>query len=410
MESIESALEKEKVYSVSEITSRVKEVIESEFPQVWVVGEVSNCKLHSSGHTYFTLKDDAAQIRCVLFSGSSRRMAVLPEDGLKIYARGRVTVYERQGQYELIVTTVMPTGKGELHIAFGKLKERLAREGLFDPDRKKPLPRFPSRLAVVTSPTGAAVRDVIRAATRIHAGVELVVFPVRVQGEGAREEIARAVEDLNSLGGFDVIVLARGGGSIEDLWAFNEEVVARAISASAIPVVSAVGHEIDFTIADFVADARAPTPTAAPALVLADYIDVRTRLRSLVKQAHSGVAAGVERHRRFLAGLRSHYGLRRVSDRLTERARDIDEMLTRAEGLVVTRRNQEAARLAALESKVEALSPLATLKRGYSICFKEETQEVVRSYREVDVGDRLAVRFSDGHVLSRVEKRGKELT
>ena len=346
----------------------------------------------------------------MLFSGSARRMRVLPEDGLKIYARGRVTVYERQGQYELIVTAVMPTGKGELHIAFNKLKERLAREGLFDADRKRPLPRFPSRIAVVTSPTGAAVRDVIRAATRIHAGVELVVFPVRVQGEGAREEIARAVEDLNSLGGFDVIVLARGGGSIEDLWAFNEEMVARALGASTIPVVSAVGHEIDYTISDFVADARAPTPTAAPALVLADYVDVRTRLRSLVKEAHSGIAARMECYGRFLTGLKSHYGLRRMSDRLTERARDIDEMLARAQGLVVGRTGQEAGRLSALESKVEALSPLATLKRGYSICFKDETQEIVRSYREVDVGDRLAVRFSDGRVLTRVEKRGKELT
>jgi exodeoxyribonuclease VII large subunit len=410
VESIDSTFEKEKVYSVSELTSCIKDVIEGEFPQVWVVGEVSNCKVHSSGHTYFTLKDDAAQIRCVLFSGSSRRMSVLPENGLKMYARGRVTVYERQGQYELIVTTIMPTGKGELYIAFNKLKEKLAGEGLFDPERKKPLPRFPSRIAVVTSPTGAAVRDVIRAARRIHGGVELVVFPVRVQGEGAGEEISQALSDLDSLGGFDVIILARGGGSIEDLWAFNEEVVARAIAGSRIPVVSAVGHEIDYTIADFVADARAPTPTAAPALVLGDYVDVRTRLRSLLRQARSEVSSGIERHRHFLRGLRSHYGLRRMSDRLTERARDIDEMLIRAQGLVVSRTDREAARLSRLRAKAQALSPLATLKRGYSICFKDDTRKVVRSFRDVDVGDRVAIRFSDGGAVSRVEKRGKELT
>jgi exodeoxyribonuclease VII large subunit len=410
MRPIDDAIEKEKVYSVSEITSCIKDAIESEFAQVWVIGEVSNCKVHSSGHTYFTLKDDGAQMRCVLFSGSARRLSVLPENGLKIYARGRVTVYEKQGQYELIVTTVLPTGKGELYIAFSKLKEKLAEEGLFDPERKQPLPKFPSRIAVVTSPTGAAVRDVIRAATKIHQGVELVVYPVRVQGEGARDEISQAVADLNSLGGFDVIILARGGGSIEDLWAFNEEIVARAVSDSEIPVVSAVGHEIDYTIADFVADARAPTPSAAPALVLIDYVDVKTRLRSLMQQARSEVFGLIERHGQFLTGLRSHYGLRRVSDRLTDRARDIDEMLVRAETSVVSMTDAEAARLSRLKGEFEALSPTATLERGYSICFHGDTKKIVKSYKDVDVGDSVSIKFSEGGVVSRVEKRGKELT
>ncbi|MFH1314658.1 MAG: exodeoxyribonuclease VII large subunit [Candidatus Eisenbacteria bacterium] len=410
MRPIDDAIEKEKVYSVSEITSCIKDAVESEFPRVWVVGEVSNCKAHSSGHTYFTLKDDGAQIRCVLFSGSSRHLSVLPENGLKIYARGRVTVYERQGQYELIVTTILPTGKGELYIAFNELKEKLAKEGLFDPERKRPIPRFPSRIAVVTSPTGAAVRDVIRAATKIHQGVEIVVYPVRVQGEGARDEISQALADLNSLGGFDVIILARGGGSIEDLWAFNEEIVARAISDSEIPVVSAVGHEIDYTIADFVADARAPTPSAAPALVLVDYVDVKTRLSSLMQQARSQVSAVIERHTQFLTGLKSHYGLRSMTDRLTGHARDIDEMLMRAETWVVSRTDAEAARLSRLEGEFQALSPTATLERGYSICFHGDTRKIVRSYSDIDVGDSVSIRFAEGGAVSRVEKRGKELT
>jgi exodeoxyribonuclease VII large subunit len=404
MQGIGAAAPDEKIYTVSEITSSLKTLLERRFPLVWIVGEISNCSLHSSGHTYFTLKDEGAQIRCVFFSGTARRVAAKPEDGLKMYVQGRLTIYERQGQYELIVSDLLPMGRGELYVAFGRLKEKLEKEGLFDEARKKQIPKFPSRIAVVTSPTGAAVRDVIRVATRIHAGVEIVVCPVRVQGEGAAEEIAEAIGFLNSQGGFDVIVLARGGGSIEDLWAFNEEVVARAIAASRIPVVSAVGHEVDFTIADFVSDARAPTPSAAPTLVLADYIDAGNRLDALVQRAGSAMKGRFERYRVFLTGLRTHYGMRAVRDRVIAGMRDLDEALTRTRAAVDAKTAAAQAQLVGLMGKMDALSPLATLGRGYSIVFHTKTGEVVRDADQVGAGDRVRIRFFRGSAVSRIER------
>lgn len=403
MQDIDAAVPDEKVYTVTEVTSHLKGLVERQFPSIWIVGEVSNCTAHSSGHTYFTLKDEGAQIRCVLFSGAARHVRVRPEDGLKMYALGRLTIYERQGQYELIVSNLLPVGRGELYAAFAKLKDKLAKEGLFDEALKRQLPMFPSRIAVVTSPTGAAVRDVIRMARRIHAGVEIVVYPVRVQGEGAREEIAEAIGFLNTQGGFDVIVLARGGGSIEDLWAFNEEIVARAIAASEIPVVSAVGHEIDFTIADFVADARVPTPSAAPTLVLADYVDAATRLEGLLRRAGTCLAGRVEKNKTFIKSLSTHYGMRAIRDRVTTGMRDLDEALRSAGKTVEGRIESGRARLAGLMGKVETLSPLSTLERGYSIVFLEYTGDVVKGVEQVDVGGRLKIRFFRGSAVARVE-------
>jgi len=403
MQGIDAAVPDDKVYTVTELTSFLKDLIEKQFPSIWIVGEISNCTAHSSGHTYFTLKDESSQIKCVFFSGAARRVVAKPEDGLKMYVLGRLTVYERQGQYELIVTNLLPVGRGELYAAFARLKEKLAKEGLFDQALKQDLPRFPSRIAVVTSPTGAAVRDVIRVATRIHAGVEIVVYPVRVQGEGAKEEIAEAIGFLNAEGGFDVIILARGGGSIEDLWAFNEEVVARAIVASEIPVVSAVGHEIDFTIADFAADARVPTPSAAPTLVLADYVDASTRLEGLLRRAGTVLAGRIERGKTFIGSLSTHYGMRAVRDRVTVGMRDLDEALGGARKTVEARIESGQARLAGLMGKVEALSPLSTLERGYSIVFLAATDEVVKGAGQVNVGERLRIRFLRGSAVSRVE-------
>jgi exodeoxyribonuclease VII large subunit len=393
----------EKVFTVSEITALIKNLVELEFPHVWLVGEVSNRKLHSSGHAYFTLKDDAAQIACALFR-SARQVTATPEDGLKVFAQGRIGVYEKQGQYQLIVNTLLPVGRGDLAAAFNELKARLEKEGLFDQAVKRPLPRFPSRLGVVTSPTGAAVRDVIRVARRLFSGVEIVVNPVRVQGEGAAKEIARAVEELNLEGGVDVIILARGGGSIEDLWAFNEEIVARAIRASRIPVVSAVGHEIDFTIADFAADARAATPSAAPVVVLADYADVRTRLGSLARRVEGALVGRIERHKEFLAGLGTRYGMRRISDRILESRRSLDESLALAERLARGRLETGRAGLGSLAGRLEALNPLATLKRGYSVCYMGETSEIVSSSRQISPGDRMRVVFAEGGALCAVEK------
>jgi exodeoxyribonuclease VII large subunit len=298
---------------------------------------------------------------------------------------------------------MLAAGIGDLFLAFSRLKEKLQKEGLFDASRKSEVPAFASRIALVTSPTGAAVRDVIRVATRIHAGIEIVIYPVRVQGEGAKDEIAAAIKHINSIGGFDVMILARGGGSIEDLWAFNEEVVARAISESAIPVVSAVGHEVDFTISDFVADARAPTPSAAPTIVLAGYVDASVRLESALGRATRAVGGLVDRYAGIIAGLRSHYGLRGIEGRLYMAIRDLDENLRRAERSLISGLEEVRARLSSAEGKLDALSPLATLDRGYCICFREDTGEVVKYSKQIGIGDALSIRFSQGAATAEVK-------
>src|SRR2546428_3344102 len=266
------------LYTVSALTALLRVHIESAFSDVWVEGEVSNLRIPTSGHAYFTLKDASSQIRAVLFRSVGRSQRFALQDGLQLVCRGRLTVYEPRGDYQVIVEYAEPKGVGALQLAFEQLKARLAAEGLFDQARKRPLPFLPRRIGVVTSPTGAAIRDIVQVAHKRDPGVTIVLDPVAVQGESAAGEIARAIEELNEMGGFDVLIVGRGGGSLEDLWPFNEEIVARAVAASRIPVVSAVGHEIDFTIADFVADMRAPTPSAAAELVVRDRVDLPKRL------------------------------------------------------------------------------------------------------------------------------------
>ena len=257
-----------KIYSVSELSQQIRNLLEKEFPDVWVVGEVSNFRAASSGHLYFTLKDESAQIRAVCFRNQARYLKFRPQDGISVIARGHLSVYETRGEYQLYIEYLEPAGLGALQLAFEQLKQKLAAEGLFDPGRKKPLPLLPRTVGVVTSPTGAVIRDILRVLRRRFRNMNVMLGPVKVQGEGAAEEIVEGIKTLNRQTGVDVIIVARGGGSLEDLWAFNEEIVARAIAASKIPIISAVGHETDFTIADFVADLRAPTPSAAAALVV----------------------------------------------------------------------------------------------------------------------------------------------
>ncbi|MBN2106659.1 MAG: exodeoxyribonuclease VII large subunit, partial [Deltaproteobacteria bacterium] len=256
------------IFTVAELTRHIRDTLESAYPDVWVEGEISNLRIPSSGHCYFTLKDEAAQLRVVMFRMQARLLRFTAEDGLKVICRGRINVYEQRGEYQLVADMLEPRGVGSLQLAFEQLKNRLAGEGLFAEERKKPLPFLPARIAVITSPTGAAVRDIIRIIHRRFPSVAILVVPVRVQGDEAPEEIARAIETVNQRGLGDVIIVGRGGGSLEDLWAFNTETVARAIAASALPVISAVGHETDTTIADFAADLRAPTPSAAAELVV----------------------------------------------------------------------------------------------------------------------------------------------
>lgn len=420
----------DKALTVSEITAKIKDLLESTFGYVWVVGEISNAKLHTSGHVYFTLKDEAAQLRCVMFRSSAAGLDFTPEDGMKVYAYGQLTVYDRYGQYQIIVRSLVDAGKGDLGMAFNELKKRLEKEGLFAPERKRPLPAYPQRVGIVTSPTGAAVRDIIRTARKIYPAVDLVLRPVAVQGEGAGEEIAGAIRDFNAYGEIDVMIVGRGGGSIEDLWAFNEEVVARAISASEIPVVSAVGHETDFTISDFVADVRVPTPTAAPTLILADYEEARTELGLLVRHATRAMTGMIEGHKRFIESLGTRYGLRSMSDKLRMQMRYLEEVLLRAERVMAARVEAETARmgeaiaraelyigarlekakarLGGLGGRVDALSPLSTLKRGYSVVLDEKTGRVISTYKQVNPGDDVRLVLSAGGALCRVENVEEE--
>ncbi|HUT84984.1 MAG TPA: exodeoxyribonuclease VII large subunit, partial [Thermodesulfobacteriota bacterium] len=269
------------ILSISELTQLIKFQLEQSFDYLWVEGEISNFRIPSSGHFYFTLKDEKSQIRAVMFRSQNRTLEFSPEDGLSVICRGRLNVYETRGEYQLILDYLEPKGLGALQLAFEQLKQRLAQEGLFDPDHKKPLPQLPRKIGIVTSPTGAAIRDILNIIERRFANVGILIYPVKVQGEGAAQEIATALQELNQMPEIDVVILARGGGSIEDLWPFNEEVVARAIYHSEIPVISAVGHEVDFTIADFVADLRAPTPSAAAELVVRNKDDLIYNLNTV---------------------------------------------------------------------------------------------------------------------------------
>ena len=438
---------KRDILSVSQLTGQLKDLMETHFGLIWLVGEISNFRLPSSGHAYLTLKDETAQIRAVMFRNKQRYLDFEPADGQEVLVRGRLSVYEARGDYQLIIDYMEPRGEGALRLAFEKLKSRLAAEGLFEEGRKQKIPFLPGRVAVVTSPTGAAIRDFIRVSRRRFENVTLSVYPVRVQGLGAAEEIAAALSDLNRWGGFDLIVLTRGGGSLEDLWAFNEESVARAIAGSGIPVVSAIGHEVDFSISDFVADLRAPTPSAAAELIFREKNDLKAHLSRAV--------------RRMLADFRNHVVLDRerlehLTTRLGDPRRalgdkrlfldDLTEMLTdRMRRLISDRRHalraeqarlapanprlrlkahrvrletssrdlqrvslaglrERRERLARLAGRLGDLSPLSVLKRGYALVRKDPGKTLVRSSDQVTTGERLLILLERGELGVIVEK------
>lgn len=393
-----------KVLSVYELTRYVKARLETDpgLRDVWVQGEISNFKHHTSGHMYFTLKDDRAQVRCVMFRGANRRLRFAPENGMQIIARGQVSVYERDGQYQLYVQGMEPQGVGALHVAFEQLKARLEAEGLFDPARKRPLPLLPRRIGIVTSPTGAALRDMIRVARRRFPNLTLVVAPVLVQGDEAPPQIIQAIQRLNAHGSVDVIIVGRGGGSLEDLWAFNDEGVARAIASSAVPVVSAVGHETDHTIADFVADLRAPTPSAAAELVVPSRAELAAAVASLsvrlVGALRQRRRLGRERWRRIMASR----VFRRPLDRVHQERQRLDDLVRRAHIAVVRHVERRRNRLGAAAGRLDALSPLSVLRRGYSIARRRSDGVVVKSVAAVAAGETLDLRVADGSIECRV--------
>ena len=442
-----------RTYTVAELNARIRGLLDAEFSDIWVAGEVSGCRMAASGHCYFTLKDHEAQLRCACFRATLRYLKFKPQDGMAILARGRIDVYEARGEYQLLVEAIEPQGHGALQFAFEQLKKKLAAEGLFEPSRKRAIPKLPRRIGLVTSPTGAVVQDILQILERRFPGLHLRLYPVLVQGEGSVESVCRALEYFSRTGWAQVVIVARGGGSLEDLWTFNEEAVARAIAASPVPMISAVGHETDFTIADFVADLRAPTPSAAAELVIC----TRQELLEQAAAAEYKLLQAV-RYRLAMAGRRLHqlgmdripstlhrgigkraqrtdeleYRLRdRIRARLSSHRRRLDDDTARLRRLdlrlrfAASRRRIEAAGAAivhrvrlrltrsrgALEpllAHLTQLSPLKILERGYAIV-SNETGVIVKSHRDAPVGSTISVRLGSGALRAAVtESRGPD--
>jgi exodeoxyribonuclease VII large subunit len=398
-----------KILSVSEVTQTVKGLLEYAFPSVWVAGEISNWKKAPSGHVYFTLKDAESQLGAIAWRGVALRLNFEPHDGLEVIARGRLEVYLPQGRYNLVVEEMQPRGLGAQELALRQLKEKLFRLGYFDPRRKRPLPAYPRRIALVTSPTGAAVRDMLKVLGERWPGLEIYVCPVRVQGETSALEIAAAIRLLDRLHGngalpVDLIIVGRGGGSSEDLGAFNEEVVAQAIYRSRIPVVSAVGHEIDYTIADLVADRRAVTPTEAATLVVPDRGQLLQALGELEGRLREGLLRRLDVARRRLQELAERRAFRLPLERIHAEEQRLDDWAERLQRAVRHRLGRAKERLAGYAARLETLSPLNVLGRGYSLTRTEADGAVLRSPEQVRPGDRLVTHVQHGRLISRVEE------
>jgi exodeoxyribonuclease VII large subunit len=391
--------------TVSQLTAQIKDALEGEFPNVWVAGEISNFSRPQSGHAYFTLKDDQAQIRAVMWRSAAARLKFDLADGLDVICHGHIDVYAPRGSYQLVVEQLQPKGVGALELALRKLREKLAAEGLFDPARKRKLPPFPRRLAFVTSPTGAAVRDFLEVLRRRWRGVDVLVIPVRVQGDGAAQEIVAGIQSANRLAPpLDVLVVGRGGGSLEDLWAFNEEAVVRAIAASKIPTVSAVGHEIDVTLSDLAADVRALTPSEAAERVVPAIDEINARIRGHQQRLRHAAHRRVMWLRARYDGIAGQRPFRRPFDLIHDRSRRLDELSLHAHAAVRRLMREYESRLATMAGKTESLSPLAVLARGYTITQDAQSGSVLRGARQLRVGQSIVTRFAAGEATSRVEE------
>ena len=440
-----------RVLTVTELTARVRNLLEGEYGEVWVEGEISNARLWKTGHLYFTLKDAGAQLRAVMFRSALRYQRFRPEDGQHVVARGRLSVYEPKGEYQIVCEHLEPRGLGALQLAFDQLRERLDREGLFDAARKRPLPALPRKIGIVTSLDGAALRDMLTVLGRRHPNAHLVIAPARVQGEGAAAAIVRGLRHVQRIAGVDVVIVGRGGGSLEDLWAFNEEAVARAVAAAPVPVISAVGHETDYTISDFVADLRAPTPSAAAELVVAPRDELRARIAGLTDRLRAALRDGLRQRRAAVHRLAARPGLAGWPTRVALRGRQIDELAHRLAGaarggagrrrrrlyelrlrlealdlgrrlaairarLAAARGGLEAAQAAgqrAREARVrvaagrlETLSPLGVLARGYAVCWTGDRAAIIRDAADAAPGQVVHVKLHRGALdceVTRVE-------
>ena len=440
-----------RIFSVSELTAAIRTTLETGFGEIWVEGELSNCRAWNTGHVYFTLKDRDAQLKAVMFRSAVRYLKFKPEDGMHVIVRGQIGVYAPKGEYQIVCEHLEPQGLGALQMAFEQLKKKLQAEGLFDAARKRPLPSLPRKIGIVTSLDGAALQDIIKVLRRRHPNAHLVIRPTRVQGDGAAADIAEALRAIVKVPGVDVVIVGRGGGSLEDLQAFNQEPVARAIAASPIPVVSAVGHEVDVTISDFVADLRAPTPSAAAELVVTAKDEFRARVLRLAERLRSVARADVQRRRASVHALSSRRGLAGWHARLAMRARHAAELtfqlrrtasahvarrdrayrtlrlrleardlrrhlsairsrLTAARGRLETvdrtSRHRAQSHLASLAGRLENLSPLAVLARGYAVCWNGDRTAIIRSASAVAPGDRVRVTLQNGELQCEVRAEG----
>ena len=434
------------ILTVSRLTSLLRGVLEDNFEQLWVQGEVSNLSYPSSGHCYFTLKDAGAQLRCVMFKSAVKNLKYRLEDGMALIARGRISVYDQRGEYQLICEYMEPAGIGALQTAFVQLKEKLAAEGLFAETHKLVIPNFPRKIGVITSPTGAAIHDILNVLQRRFAALHVLLYPVRVQGEGSAEEIARAIDDMNKQAAVDILIVGRGGGSLEDLWAFNEEVVARAVYRSRIPVISAVGHETDWTICDFVADLRAPTPSAAAELVIASADELRDRIEAFYHRLRRSIETQLAVNDHRLEGLRrALHDPRTMLGHLAQRMDDLTERLEMGLETIVSRRRTAFERLQEIllhndpkirvnnlrqriellversehlvkqrldlirqsfgdnAARLEVLSPLKTLARGYAVATRGSAGKVVTDAGTLTIGEQLLIKLHRGRVNCRVE-------
>lgn len=382
--------------TVTEVNQYIKQMLEQDqiLSQVSVRGELSNYKMHSSGHHYFTLKDDGAVISAVMFRGDASKLRFRPENGMKVILSGRISLFPKSGQYQIYVRDMQPDGVGALYIAFEQLKQKLYAEGLFDPAKKQQIPRYPGKIALITSPTGAAVRDMIRILRHRYPLAKVLVCPVKVQGDGAAEEIAAMLDYVNANGLADVIITGRGGGSMEDLWAFNEEVVARSIFRSRIPVISAVGHEPDVTISDYVADLRAATPSNAAELAVVDGAELKVRLQNVTARMTQTVLSNIQNKRQQLRSLSEKKIMRSPYEYLSERRMLLAMLQQRLEGSQASLIQKKKQSFASLAASLDAMSPLKVLGRGYAMALKGE--DVVQSASALQIGDKLKLQLRDG--------------
>lgn len=397
-----------KIYTVSKINRYIKKLFENDYnlQDVWILGEISNFKLHSSGHMYFVLKDKESQIKCVMFRGNNYTLRFMPEDGMKVKVRGDISVYEKRGEYQLYVKEIIEAGKGELYLAFERLKAKLKDEGLFSEEIKKKLPLVPHNIAVITSPTGAAIRDIITISLRRFSNLSILVVPSLVQGAFAAREIAKKIDFLNRhFKDLDFIIIGRGGGSLEELWAFNEEILARSIYNSKIPIVSAVGHETDFTISDFVADLRSPTPSAAAEMTIPDKSSLINNISLLKSKLIRAIKRNLELKMERIDSVSGRLKYQGPENKINQYYQYIDEFSARLNSRIKHRVELYEERVKKDSQRLDSLSPRAVIERGYSICRKIPGKEIIKRLEQIEVGTRIEVIISDGKILSKVEKK-----